>query len=516
MLKKKYSNFFKEYILPHTFLPFFFLFLAPLYIFHLDSLSISMHGDEANIALQALQIGQHHMGVVGVGWSDLPLLSFLPHALTMDIWGPTLFGQRMGSVIFGFASLVVFYFLVKLLFTQRVALLATLFLGVSHMWLAYSRIGMTNAQAAFIMLSCLYFTIYGIEKKKIWSVIVGGIFLGLCFYAYFADRITFIVILLYFFLSFFKIKDWKRILSYFLIFTITTIIIAFPQVQFYLQNPGSFSARTSEVFIFSTSQQGWRASQYQSNIIAMLKDQFLQSINIFADNGGQYAYKGQLFDDATIVFFFLGIIYTFFLSKKKWILLGTWFVLVFLGTFLTTSPITLSRVVIGMPVIYLFAALGLDLLISRFHQWKRYLFWGVFACIAYIVYFNLNIYFVKYPQQQLIGVAGDPNALNATHIAYYLNTLPSGYEAIFLTAPHLYVDFATLQFLAPTSIRYGIANPQNFILPPTCPSKTAYIIYPDYKGTFDALVKLCKESTAFAYKDPNGTAQYYVVQTPEY
>src|SRR3972149_11228600 len=64
---------------------FFLIIITPIYIFKLNIIPTSVHGDEGETALQAIQIVKGNVGLIGVGWFDLPLLSFVPHAITMAI-----------------------------------------------------------------------------------------------------------------------------------------------------------------------------------------------------------------------------------------------------------------------------------------------------------------------------------------------------------------------------------------------------------------------------------------------
>lgn len=498
--------------------PLLFLLLAPLYVIHLGMLAFALHGDEANIALQALQLQSGQVDIIGVGWANLPLLSFLPHALTMAVFGANVVGQRMGSVIFGILSLPVFYYFVKLLFTKRVALFATLLLGVSNIWLAYSRVGLTNVQAAFVVLCTLYFTLLGIEKKKTWAIVVGGIFLGLCVYSYLAARITPLIILPYFFFSIYEGNEKKQVIRLLGIFLFSAVLTAMPQGFFYLAHGASFNSRASDVYIFSSAQsiKEWMAAQYAGqSAFSILVQQFLHTIQVFTgDNAGQYGYRGQLFDWATILLFFPGIIYAFFLPKRKWFLLTSWFVLVFLGSMLTASPIYLARVVVGLPVIYLFVALGLEAILVIGKKRKKISWTLVGIIMVYAMVANLFTYFIDYPRQQARAIAGDINALNATYISYYLDSLSSSYQAIFLTAPNLYADFATLQFLSPSVRKTNIPIPAQYDTLHNCYLHTAYIIYPQYHDIFTKLQQHCRIEKSFVYSGPAGEVRYYIIQTP--
>ena len=62
--------------------------------------------DEAVTGNQARLILDGHLpSVFGLGWENLPALSYATHAATMSIFGDNLFGLRMSSVILGTLSI---------------------------------------------------------------------------------------------------------------------------------------------------------------------------------------------------------------------------------------------------------------------------------------------------------------------------------------------------------------------------------------------------------------------------
>jgi hydrogenase/urease accessory protein HupE len=351
----------------------------------------------------------------------------------------------------------------------------------------------------------------------LWAV-AAGVTLGLSLYAYYAARIIPVIILPIIIGSFLTVKKKKFVIKQIVIIGITTFCIMLPQLAYFAQHSVSFSSRTKEVFIFSNdiAVKEWRKSQYGSeSMVQIIFTQLKKAIHVEnGDTGGQYGYKGWLLDPVTVVLFLLGLVVAIKKGRKKFFFLLYWFLLTFIaGVILTIDPIFVPRFVIGLPVIFIFSALGFDYF---FTHAKRFPYiQGVVSILILliIIFWNLHAYFVEYPQQLLIGKAGDKNALNATNIAYYLNSLPSNYKTFFLTPPNLYADFATLEFLSPQTQRFNIQNPAKFIVYKNCPVNTVYIIYPSYEKKYQALRDACPYATFFVSTDPQGAIAYYVLQT---
>lgn len=385
----------------------FLFFCMAIYTVQLDTIPFTVHNDEAATSKQAIKILSQNVGIFDIGWSYEPIISYFPHTFFIWLLGNDLIGNRLGSVIFGLLTLPIFYLLVKLLFTRRIAWVATILLGTSHLWIALSRIGIIIVQATFLFVACLYFTLNGLHKKHILSIIIGGVFFGLCFYSYFAARIAPLVIIPYF-LHFilinnqgrFSLMGLKKNILLFAVFLFSAGLIFLPLWLSFLQKPGAFSARTNEVFIFSETRREWIGNRSFLNIIS---SQTKQTLNIFVgDNSEQYGYKGQLFDYVTILLFIGGIAYSFKIPSSNFVLISMWFIFALLGQIATLAPIPiyLPRFVTGLPVFFIFCALGLESFVKAFNKYKFILPFVLLILFSYVILFNLHTYFIEYPRQE--------------------------------------------------------------------------------------------------------------------
>lgn len=518
-------------LLPKTGYLLFFLLSLGLFLslYKLGDLPYSVHGDEGETALAALDILKGKTGIFGVGWYDVPLSAFAPHAVTMAVFGENTFGNRLGSVIFAIATIPLFYLLVEMLFTRRVALIATILLATSHMWIALSRLGLPYVQTTFFVVSTVYLLIGGMKTGQKKFFVLGGIFLGLCFYSYYPARIIPFLLLPYVFVYFLKAKNRKKALVHMAIFLASAVITFIPQGKYFLEHPETFSRRADTVFIFSESGRQW--TNYNKSDVQVLFEQTKKTINIFTgDNSTQYGYKGQLIDCITVALFFAGMLYALRFFSSKSLLLFVWLVLALLGQILTTmpTPIFLPRFVVGLPVFFIFCALGFDVL---YKATKRYNLKHILVLpMLLIIFYNLHIYFIDYPKQLERGIAGGGfHELTPVKIAKYLDTLPNGYKAIFLTPPYLNGDYGTLKFLISQKERITIDSPQTFVADQENKAVLGaqienlnnseglvFIIYPEYQSELRTLTKVYPHGQVSEFHNGDGQLEVilYTVKSP--
>jgi hypothetical protein len=135
----------------------------------------------------------------------------------------------------------------------------------------------------------------------------------------------------------------------------------------------------------------------------------------------------------------------------------------------------------------------------------------IFATILFIIIIgtNLYIYFIAYPHQQRIHLAGDPQALAATKISAYLNYLPPSYQTIFLTAPTLNIPYGPFDFLASSRVKIAIDNPDTYQIPQFL-TKTVFVVYPQYEARLKDLQTLYPHGTMQTIKSDSGEVEYYL------
>src|SRR5581483_10142853 len=124
------------------------------------------------------------------------------------------------------------------------------FLLATSFWhINFSRIGFRAILAPLCLIFALYWFIKSIKSARAWSAwlyaIAAGIVFGLGFYTYIAYRIMPLLFLL--FIPFFRKTEafWKKTG----LFLAVTFIVALPIGIYFLQHPGDFFGRTSQIAV---------------------------------------------------------------------------------------------------------------------------------------------------------------------------------------------------------------------------------------------------------------------------
>jgi 4-amino-4-deoxy-L-arabinose transferase-like glycosyltransferase len=448
------------------------------------------HGDEAESGMQALQLLHGEVGsLISVGWYHLPMLSFAWHAVSMAIFGDTVFGLRMSSVIVGTLTLIPCYALTRLLFNRTTALLATFLLAVSHPFIALNRLGINYTQTTLFELVTFYFLFRGLRSRRWREFAVSGLFMGLGLYLYYASRLVPFIVLGFLFLMAIGRRQslrthWRGIV----VLCLAAALVFSPMGLYFLEHPWHFMSRTANVFVLGS--QGWSDTPYpREGVVITLLGQAARVLPLFnygGDMSGQYGYKGPMLDFITAVFFVLGMGYSFVRARRArhcFLLLWFWGTII-AGGILTLPAPFLPRLAGVLPVLCIFAGVALERTLNLFQQ-----AWGesrttsavlgvlVAATLSVVACLNYDTYFNKY----LSTVQGWAMREPATAIARYMDSLGEDYEVFLLGAPKLYVRHGTIRFIARDTQATDVLDPAQYIPLRTHGEKNAaYVLLPSH------------------------------------
>jgi 4-amino-4-deoxy-L-arabinose transferase-like glycosyltransferase len=465
--------------------------------YHVAEIPPGFHGDEGESGMQALQLLHGEAGsLISVGWYHLPMLSFAWHAISMRIFGETVFGLRMSSVIAGTLTLIPLYFLTRLLFNRTTAFLAVFFLAVSHPFIALNRLGINYTQTTLFEVTTFYFLFRGLRTKKWWDFAACGLFMGIGLYLYYASRLVPFIVLG--FLVCICVSDrgllrehWRGIA----ILWLAALLVFAPIGVYFVQHPWHFMSRTS--FVFVLGSQGWADAPYpRENAVLTLLGQAARVLPLFnygGDTSGQYGYLGPMLDFVTSILFVLGLGYAFAraLRPRYFFILIWFFATIIAGGILTLPAPFVPRLVGMLPVVALFAAVAgsatLDVLREAWVDNKatRAILGALVALTLGVACFlNYDIYFNDY----LPTVQGWAMREPATAIARYVRSLGDDYEFYLLGEPRLYVRHGTIRFIACGITGTDVLDPSWYIPLRSGGEKNAvYILLPSHLQNLSSL-----------------------------
>jgi 4-amino-4-deoxy-L-arabinose transferase-like glycosyltransferase len=163
--------------------------------YRLDRFPEMLIPDEQEFWLAAKNIsdGAITPPVFGFGLFSYPILGSFYQAWILQLFGPSLWSWRFGSVLAAVAAAPPTYLLARELFTRRVAVISTALMLVTPYFLAFERLGYNNSQAILPVVLALYLLYAGWQRGSLLYLTLGGIAAGLGFYTYTAARLGFVV-----------------------------------------------------------------------------------------------------------------------------------------------------------------------------------------------------------------------------------------------------------------------------------------------------------------------------------
>jgi hypothetical protein len=337
-------------------------------LYHLTTLPYNFDGDFGSFGLEARALitgTQPH--ILAFGWGPAPLMGELPAALTMKLFGDSIFGLRVSGVIAGLLSILGVYLLARDLFSPRMGVLAAALLAASYAHLAASREAHILDSVPLLIFS-LYFLLVGLRFRRGWAIVASGIMTALCL-IYFYARILFpILFVVFLFLLLLHRAALFRRGPWLLLWVFAFLVALGPMLVVLGQHLQDFVGHTEGVFILNPTVVRHMMGVYRvDNISAMLWEQARRTALMFhyyGDTGNNFAFRRPLLDSVTAPFFTLG----FGLALFQWRRLGAslavaWTILgVILGCFVEENPPSWSRLIILLPAAALLAALALNAL----------------------------------------------------------------------------------------------------------------------------------------------------------
>lgn len=398
-------------------------------------------------------------------------------AVSVAIWGHNLLALRIPSAIVGTLTVAVVYFLGRVLFERRTAIIGALILATYPPHLQFSRIGiMSIADPLFgtVAFACIFLAFRN-NRRLMW--VLGGVALGLTQYFYEGGRLVYPVFILVWvivkLLSNRKmIGSWARGL---LVCGMTALVIAAPIYYTLAQSNNSFSNRMDTLAL---NRNDWLAfltappdSPAFNWLVRHSTDPFLLFINR-PDSTPYYGGNTALNLFFLVPPFLFGLFWSLRSSGGRGLVL--WFLVTWAGNILLVDSALVTHYLIVFPAIALIIAVGIDQILA--YVPTLYRFKVAFVYVAFCVVAQIFYYFVPhldtYNQQFVQG-------RDAYDALFRAADLPDG-TAVYLVDPPATIseDYAQtlLRFLSEDKTVHLIDAPEQFDFD-RLPSATQYAFF---------------------------------------
>lgn len=392
---------------------------------------LALHRDEAFLGYNAYSI-LHTAKDMSGNFLPLHLQSFLyspagysyfsiPFIFLFDI---NSFSIRFASALFGFLTIILLFFFVKVLFERnkyknQLALLSAFFLSISPWHINLSRTATENTVVTFfILLGVLLLLLYK-KSGNVWLLLLSFVSFLLTMFIYQAPRAFLPLFIPIIFLILFDVKNIfrKRTSSLFLYILLIVLPVLFVLTS---QN---LSLRIKSLSIFNNSETGLVIHEqitidgvqslpiivtriFHNKIINYSLVSFENYVNhfsfenLFFDGGLPDRYRIPhmgllyLFEIPLLIF---ALFVLFAQEKRQGILLVSWILIAPVGSALTFDDIpNLQRTLISAPIFSILSAYGLVIFYIYLKKKSFSLAKIVLVPVAFVIIYSFCYYLIQY------------------------------------------------------------------------------------------------------------------------
>ena len=297
--------------------------------------------------------------------SDQTRLSLVPAALLMKLPGDLLLSERLSSVLTSLLTLAVFYPLARMYVSRPVALLAVFLLAAAALDIVFSRMGIMNVQASLLAVAGAYFFLRTLRGRRGLDAALCGAVIGLTTYAYFNVRVVPLTIAVVFLFALAKDRRaWREYVRLGAIMALAGLLVAAPQIGYYLAHPQSFFGHTVNYTWWNhpgmlptglSNPSFWQLLGYQI-------DRALWGFTYYFETSAHFVNDTRLLDFTTGILFALGVIACLrrWRQPKFFLLLALYLsAMVFISVLSAGTPHA-PRLTVITPALCLFAAIAVQ------------------------------------------------------------------------------------------------------------------------------------------------------------
>lgn len=309
--------------------------------------------------------------------------------LNTFLFGETIPGARMSSVVVGALAVGAVFLLMDEMAGRRMAWLSALLMSTYHYHVHWSRLALSNGWGAFLPPLALGLFLRGWQTGNPRGAVLAGLCLGLAAYVYSGGYVIILLLMLLF------IKIWRdtgqpaRLLAYTARMLAPAAVLAIPLVIFAFLFPIHFFGRIRTVY-------GWSPASLQTVLTPTftLWDYFVQQVtrsfgayNFQPDISGFYAPGIPFLVAAASILFLAGLGLAF--RKRQWFPLAWVLLVTILGGVMMLGTPGSTHFIAVIPAICWLVALPLDALLENGHPRWAWTLLGIILLTDLVFYFIL-------------------------------------------------------------------------------------------------------------------------------
>jgi hypothetical protein len=484
----------------------------------LDRFPDTLSGDEGSAGLIAARfLSGEANNPFTVGWFSFPSLFFAVQSLGLLLLGQTTEGLRLTSAAAGALTVGATYWLARLLFDRRAAVLAALFLLASHYHIHFSRIGLNNIWDGLFVALALAALWYGWRRGLRLGFIICGLALGFGLYFYVSFRAVPVLLLLWAVVAgWFEPAKFRRHLPDLALAALIAAVVFLPLGLFFANHPDEFQAPLNRVTIL----KGWLDNEVVltgRSATEIVRQQMATTALGFTHRPLRLLYEpgAPLLLAGPAALFLLGLLWALIDLDLRYLLLFLpLLAVVFLGGFSQDPPAS-QRYVTAIPLVAILVALPICRAAAWLaNNWPRYrqAVWAVAILqLLWLGLLDIHFYFGEVYDHYVLGGV---NTVVATKVAHYLEEQgPQGRTVYFFGFPRMgYTSLSTIPYLVPEADGQDVLEPLRE--PPTWPitGPTEFIALPERAGELELVRQAYPGGAYREFKDEAGLPLFMVYE----
>lgn len=456
----------------HFILIIILVFSFVIRVWHLDSNPIGFFADEASVGYDAKLIGEtgkdRHGVLLPLFFQGFNYDNVSPYQVYLTVpfvkaFGLSEMAVRLTPVCWSIFELFVFYLVLSMLISSRMALLGTLLLSISPWHYHISRINMGDFYSWTLLTLIAYFFLVKYCKLQIPKyAILSGIFLALATYSYTPARLIspllFIILV-----SLFILKKQFKIA---VLMGITFLFFLIPFLYFQLTNPHSFQ-RIKDTMGIDLQQKGTVDKIDNQYALRVINKYLSHYSTTFLFTKGDASFPGQLIQRHSIsgmgllypyqsIFIIIGLLWVI---RKIWqqkridliFLLALFFIFPVADSLTNDNTPFATRSYLGILPFHILMTYGIFALYKILHKFLS-------ARIRKVVWIYggiLIVYIAQSLTALYLGVTNNPEATSSywgwqfgpRDIIRYFKSVEDNYDELymsrFLNSPEIFYAFYT-------------------------------------------------------------------------
>lgn len=462
---------------------------AGLYLILPEHFPTDVHGDEGEIAFQAIEIRDSgNWNPFIPGWFGIPRLFYLLPGWGMWMLGDNLSGLRWSVGLVGVASVAMVYFAARRLLFPSPALMATFLFAVSSFFIHFSRVGNGFNQAAFFYAAVFYCLVRGLQERNLHWLAWTGTVCAVAWLSYQANQLLApLVIASLGVLWLQRTLTSSETVKAGVVFLISFWVAFSPMVGAYWNEAHLALGRMKALSVIDAQDGESRfAYVWRQSIEALYAPLTVPDYGPFLRNlqyGGMMDPLPGLLLAASLLVFAARLWHPGAILPLLWV--GA---TLFIGGAITESTPNYQRVIGAFPFLALMATPALYGLCARaVEAWK----WRIRGRVVFIALIAALL-FVMCKHRYFHQIMGTPQLHDgSTRVARYLQNLGPHTYIYFIGHPYFSMRYGNIRLIAPDANGQDILEPEAlFRSRPEDRGSVAFVLIRDNSVYIDALRQL--------------------------